>query len=159
VQKTPLGRLLARLRPGGQPDFLGDPETQPMPRQPAPSRAGAALIARADLDWVARARRANAGALLSAIGARAAWTPLFPSRNDVAPYRLVMRCASQDEASRLYLRLRTAGVPVESWPDLPPEVGEGAARRLRRTLLLLPVHQDLSPKALTRACLAALEGA
>lgn len=159
VQKTPLGRLLARLRPGGQADFLGDPETQPMARQPAPSRAGAALIARADLAQAAEARRANATALLSALGGRAAWVPLFPLRNDIAPYRLVMRCANQDEASRLYVRLRTGGVPVESWPDLPPEVGEGAARRLRRTLLLLPVHQDLHPDQLTRACLTALEGA
>ncbi|HSV29574.1 MAG TPA: hypothetical protein VLL76_08440, partial [Candidatus Omnitrophota bacterium] len=59
-------------------------------------------------------------------------------------------------ASVLYARLRAARLPVESWPDLPPEAGDGAARRLRRTLLLLPCHQGCDATELASAYAGAL---
>jgi hypothetical protein len=141
LQASPVGAILARHRPGGPADFLSDPATRPMAAEPMPSPAGAALIARSDLDRVAALRAGNAATLLSGIE-HGPWAPLFRIGNDIAPYRLAMRCISVEAAIALYARLRKAGVPVESWPDLPPEAGE-TALHLRRSLLLLPCHQSL----------------
>jgi hypothetical protein len=156
IQKSPLGKLLARLRQGGQGDFLSDPQAHALPTTPVPSVAGLALIARADLEEVARRRAANAAALAMSVVQLADWKPLFRLGNEVAPYRLVMRCGSEAEAVRLYAKLRAARLPVESWPDLPPEVDDPAALALRRTCLLLPCHQSLAPQALSDAYMAAL---
>lgn len=158
LQKSPAGALLARLRPGGQPDFASDPAPGAL-GPPMPSPAGAALIARADLDAVAGARRANATALAEAVAPLAAWEPLFPLEPGWVPYRLVMRCADEATATEVYARLRRAGLPVESWPDLPAGVGhDGGAWRLRRTLLLLPCHQSLDAGTLAGAYRAVLGG-
>ncbi|CAA7621703.1 DegT/DnrJ/EryC1/StrS family aminotransferase [Magnetospirillum sp. UT-4] len=159
IQKSPAGPLLARLKPGGQPDFASDPAPGALAATAMPSPAGAALIARADLDALSRRRRANADALSVAIVALAQWEPLFPP-GGWTPYRLVMRCASHRVAAGLYARLRAAGLPVESWPDLPPEAAPGSsARDLRATLLLLPCHQSLDPETLAAAYARALKGA
>lgn len=159
LQRTPLGPLLARLRSSSQPDFDSDPATTAMARKAALSHAAAALISRADLANIAEARTTNAQALLAAIEGRAAWEPVFRVGNDTPPYRLVMRCTARSEATRLFDRLRGARLPVESWPDLPPEVGDGMARHLRHTLLLLPCHQSLDPHVLAKAAKRALEAA
>jgi len=158
VQKTSLGRLLMRLRPGGQPDFASDPIAAPPAATPALSAAGAALIAASDLDAIAARRAANARVLAEALTPLAAWMPLFPDRNDVAPYRLVMRCRDTDIATDLYARLRRAGVPVESWPDLPPNLPpDSTARLLRGTLLLLACHQGISAEAMAALAARAIE--
>ncbi|MBX9634574.1 MAG: hypothetical protein K2X44_06300, partial [Magnetospirillum sp.] len=151
IQKTPLGWLLARFRQGGQADFLSDPAAGPLPPTPMPSAAGAALLARAELAAAAHRRQENAAALAQAIRAPKLWERLFPACNEFAPYRLVMRCTDPDRAAELYTRLRAARLPVESWPDLPPEVTSGTALDLRRTLLLLPCHQSLSANSLAQA--------
>lgn len=156
IQCTPMGALLARLRPGGQSSFTTDPATIAMAITPAPSGAGAALIARADLAAIAAKRAANAQALAEAITAQADWAPLCPLRGDVAPYRLVMRCNSPAVAAARYDRLRGIGIAVESWPDLAPEIlPDSAARRLRETLLLLPCHQGLNTALLCQLAAAA----
>lgn len=143
--------LLARMRSADATDFTFDPPTGVMAQLPMTSPLGAALIVRADLKHAARQRTANAATLLAAIGASAPWTVLFPIRNDFPPYRLVMRCAEPATAQELFARLRHARLPVESWPDLPPETNGGTAWQLRHTLLLLPCHQSLAPDRLASA--------
>lgn len=157
LQRSWLGPWLMRRRPGGQPDFASDPPAGPLARTPSPSPAGAALIGRADLAAIAKIRAANASALWQAIAHCADWQPLFPLRNDIAPYRLALRCADNAVASSLYARLRAAGLPVESWPDLPAGLpANSAARRLRGTVLLLPCHQGCDANTLARTYAAAL---
>jgi len=158
IQKTPPGRLLARFRPGGQPDFASDPAPTPLPITPALSAAGGTLIGRADLDAIALRRAANAIALAEALTPLAEWMPLFQLRNDVPPYRLVMRCRDETVADDLYARFRAARLPVESWPDLPEGVGaDSAARLLRGTLLLLPCHQGIEAESAAAAYARAME--
>lgn len=158
VQRTSLGRLLMRLRPGGQPDFASDPMAAAPPATPALSATGAALIAASDLDAIAARRAANARILAEALTPLAAWIPLFSERNDVAPYRLVMRCRDGEVATDLYARLRRAGIPVESWPDLPPGLApDSAARLLRGTLLLLACHQGVAAEAMAAEAARAIE--
>jgi hypothetical protein len=59
--------------------------------------------------------------------------------------------ALHDEASaeKLYLQWQHAGLPVTTWPDLPPEVLAEKERHhnalmLRKTRIYLPVHQSLN---------------
>jgi hypothetical protein len=157
VQKTPLGTLQRRFRPGGQPDFAADPGPEMLPPTPASSRAGAALIAAADLATIAARRAANARLLADALTPLAAWMPLFAERDDVAPYRLAMRCRDEDVAADLYARLRRAGVPVESWPDLPPGLApDSAALLLRGTVLLLACHQGIRAERMAAAATRAI---
>jgi len=158
VQKTPLGRLMMRLKPGGQPDFASDPAATEPPLTPVLSDAGAALIGASDLDAIAQRRAANARLLAENLTPLAAWMPLFDSRNDIVPYRLVMRCRDGDVAADLYARLRRAGIPVESWPDLPPSLTpDSAARLLRSTLLLLACHQGIDAEAMAAQAKRAIE--
>lgn len=156
AQRSVLGPWLQRRRPGGQPDFASDPPAGPVPRTPSPSPAGAALIGRSDLGLAARLRRDNAAMLWRAVAAAAPWVPLMRANDAVAPYRLALRCPDKATATQLYARLRAAALPVESWPDLPPEVGAGAARRLRDTVLFLPCHQGCDGAELARHYAAAL---
>lgn len=152
LQRSPLGPWLMRRRPGGQPDFASDPASGPLALTPSPSPAGAALIGRARLGEVAQVRADNANRLWHAIKDAAPWRLLFRLEAWVAPYRLVLRCADGATAAALYDRLRAAHLPVESWPDLPPEIGrDGAARHLRDTVLLLPCHQGCSAAKLADA--------
>ena len=159
-----LRRMVQRLIPdmarplvpqGGQPDFRSDPETGPLPAAAAPSGLARRLLAGADLEREARRRRDNAAALGEVARRTADLRPLFQSGTAV-PYRLALRAASPKAAAQRYQALRQAHLPVESWPDLPPEVladpahAEGAVA-LRRSVLLLPVHGALSPDRLARA--------
>lgn len=156
VQSTPAGALLRRLRPGGQGDFLTDPEPHELPHTPQASPVARRLLAAPDLDRVAARRRANARALSAALLPLGGWQMALPD-GDWTPYRLVLRCDTTERAAERYDRLRRAGLPVESWPDLPPEAGDhAAALDLRRRLLLLPVHQDLHPGSLADAYGSAL---
>ena len=116
IQTSPMGQVLMRLRPGGQPDFAFDPAATALPGTPQVSPAALRLVATANLAEAARFRAANAAALLEAIAHLADWHALLPLRPDIAPYRLVMRCADPDVAAGRYARLRAAGLPVETWP-------------------------------------------
>ncbi|MBI5162505.1 MAG: hypothetical protein HY985_01235 [Magnetospirillum sp.] len=159
LQRSPLGPLLARLRPGGQPEFLTDPAEMPLSSTPMISPGAAGLIARADLDTIAARRLENARALAAAVTPLSPWQPLRPLEAPVAPYRLPMRCDTTAAAVALYARLRAAGLPVESWPDLPgAATAESLARQLRNTVLLLPCHQSLAPQQLAAAYARALGG-
>ncbi|MDO8607366.1 MAG: DegT/DnrJ/EryC1/StrS family aminotransferase [Phaeospirillum sp.] len=155
IQKLIPDSLRSRLPQGGQGAFLIDPETVPLPPAVAPSDLARRLLASADLPHEAARRRDNAAALRDVVKATSDLRPLFHSDTAI-PYRLALRCASSKAAAERYAALRRAHLPVESWPDLPPEVtrdpihAEGAVA-LRRSVLLLPVYGALSPDRLAAA--------
>ncbi|HTH17185.1 MAG TPA: hypothetical protein VL974_11075 [Magnetospirillum sp.] len=142
-------RLRTRLPPVGQPSHDADPALgEPAPLC-APSPLAAHLLASADLEREAARRRANALALRRAVAEVPGVRPFF-REDGHAPYRFVLKAADALRAAALYHRLRQARLPVETWPDVVPEVAAepdryGAAMELRRTILLLPVHGALSP--------------
>lgn len=157
VQKTiPAGLLPPATRSGPQ-EFGADPATGLMPDTPVLNPAAARLLAAAlsGMAKVAAQRRANANALLKELMHVEGWRPLFDPTVHT-PYRLVMLCSSSEVASERFAAYRQRGIPVESWPDMPPEVMAaperfGAALQLRCTLLCFPVHQSLEPLSLVSA--------
>lgn len=63
-------------------------------------------------------------------------------------------------AEACYVRWQHAGLPVLTWPDLPPEVlanpvHHESAQRLRQTRVYLPVHQSLSSVQIRKTCIPA----
>ena len=148
--------LRSRLPQGGQPDMASDPEPGEPPPLTELSVLSRHLLASADLGREAARRRANALRLRRAITDLAGVSPFFPE-DGPAPYRFVLRAESPERAEAVYAALRRARLPVESWPDLPPEAC-GTAVDLRRTLLLLPVHGGL-PARFAERYAEALHGA
>ncbi|VVB88605.1 Uncharacterised protein [uncultured archaeon] len=75
--------------------------------------------------------------------------PLFPSLpENVCPYLFPFRLDDKIIGD-VYYNLNRIGIPAQTWPDLPPEVKGNPSRymtaiKLRKTLLTLPVHQNLS---------------
>ncbi len=66
----------------------------------------------------------------------------------ISPYSYVFTCPANQQTN-FYKYLRKCEVPVNTWPDLPPEVMENYdiyenSIRLRQTILLLPVHQSIN---------------
>jgi hypothetical protein len=107
-----------------------------------------------ELDWYAFLRRRNGQV----------WQHLFANGQSGERCRLSNDCRylvahaanSVDDARTFYQRLREVGVPVCSWPDLPPEVtarsaGNTVVRHLRETRVHFHVHQDLPLAAIARA--------
>ncbi|OAN49171.1 hypothetical protein A6A04_03390 [Paramagnetospirillum marisnigri] len=147
------------LRPllpqGGQADFASDPPTIAMEPPLAPSRLAQRLLDARDLEAEATRRRDNETALRELVAPLADLRPLFPA-GDWIPYRMALRAASPKAAAERYRALRAARLPVETWPDMAPEVtadpchGAGAVA-LRSSVLLLPVHGALDPKRLASA--------
>ena len=125
------------------PDFDDDPPFGVLPATPAPSRLALRLLARVDPVAEAAARRRNAELWTAAVARRSdihAFLPLAAG----APYRFVVE-APGGSAAAPHDGFRARGCPVESWPDLAPEVLAEPARHavaigLRRRLLFLPVH-------------------
>jgi hypothetical protein len=154
VQKLLPGAAL-RARNRRLPDFDTDPAYHALVAETQVSATSRRLLtaAGADLDGIAQARKRNAAAWREIAGSGAlgnASAFLTPDVEGPAPYRFVLACATHDQAGTTYARLRAAGCPVESWPDLALEVLADPARfttalMLRRTLLMLPVHQSMSP--------------
>lgn len=79
--------------------------------------------------------------------------PLFDGEiNDIIPYMAVFQAKDPDQARTFYGKLKKDW-PVQTWPDMPPEVLEhrenhAHAIHLRQTLLTLPVHQSIQLKEL-----------
>jgi len=107
------------------------------------------------IDDIARERNQNAARLYQALSALGDWTPVVDGSEGFAPYRLVLRCTSPEIAAARYRELRENGVPLESWPDMPPEVMAEEGRYaqailLRRTLMCFSVHQGLNADRIIR---------
>lgn len=126
---------------------------------PAPDMSGLAqrLLARQlpRLDRIAARRKASARAWREVLCTPAGdCSALFDIEEEgPAPYRFVLRFGTETAAKARFGTLRAAGVAVETWPDLAPEVSAEPARfrqalALRRHLLFLPVHSEIDPRAL-----------
>jgi hypothetical protein len=106
-----------------------------------------------DLAAIARLRR-NHASLWDALLAgdtppvAAPMTPAARSEDGcVSPYLAAYR-VEPGIAEESYMRLAGEGLPVSTWPDLPPEVScqrekHARAWSLRHTRIYLPVHQSL----------------
>lgn len=130
------------LPQGGPSAFLDDPPDAPLASPTMPSALTLKMMAGAELKREAARRRGHAQALRAALADMKGWQPFFAD-DGPAPYRFVLRCQDTATASARYAALRAAKLPVETWPDLPPEVDDAQAVALRRSLILLPVHGAL----------------
>lgn len=89
----------------------------------------------------------NADALLAAERSiNREWTPYL------AGYQAVF-----DRAQETYEQWRRSGLPVTTWPDLPPEIMlnqefHATALNFRHARVYLPVHQDLSIREMLKLC-------
>lgn len=64
------------------------------------------------------------------------------------PYLAVFPFESETQAESAYLQWQKMGLPVTTWPDLPPEVRSNPANHesaitYRKTCIFLPVHQTI----------------
>lgn len=114
-------------------------------------------ILQGELDTVAQSRRQHWAlwkrTLTEANPAAFAFEPASVERT---PYLVTIASQSVAEAEALYSKWYCAGLPVATWPDLPPEVsGEPVRHRralqLRQTRVYLPLHQSLDPRQIV-AC-------
>jgi dTDP-4-amino-4,6-dideoxygalactose transaminase len=88
------------------------------------------------LDWFHMLQWANPASILK------------PLAVTTTPYLAGFVCGQEEDAELLFDRFQRAGIPVTTWPDMPPEVmaHSGAhcfAISLRHSRLYLPVHQSL----------------
>jgi lipid II:glycine glycyltransferase (peptidoglycan interpeptide bridge formation enzyme) len=71
------------------------------------------------------------------------------------PYLACIQMKDHTSAESIYRLLHMSGVPVSTWPDLPPEVlenGQTYVNQLRSTRVYLPVHQTVSKPQLNHVC-------
>lgn len=155
IQKVVPARLLPGAARRGLAHFDDDPGAGGgFPCTPVPHAGALKILAGClDLDRAARQRRAVGQAWVSRLMGQGGWSALFDPCG-ITPYRLVMRCDNHDLAVARYDQYRRLGVPVESWPDLIPEIAADPVRHaealdLRRTLLCFPCHQGMCPGDVT----------
>jgi dTDP-4-amino-4,6-dideoxygalactose transaminase len=77
---------------------------------------------------------------------RAVFSPLTGS---YTPYLAAFSCKNSQVAENTFVSLQSKGLPVSTWPDLPPEVlldgkKHNVAIELRQTRFFLPVHSSLN---------------
>jgi hypothetical protein len=79
--------------------------------------------------------------------------PLITDTTSMTPY-LAEYEGSIEDISNLLKKLRLFGLPVMTWPDLPPEIFEldqhGAALQLRSSRLYLPLHRSIKKKEISK---------
>ena len=76
------------------------------------------------------------------------WTK-NPYQNNFTPYLACFDFQDSTSAEKVFLKWQNAGIPVSTWPDIPPEVSLGKeqyqnALLLRKTRIYLSVHQTLT---------------
>ena len=149
VQKL-LPATMLRFRVRKLSNFSTDLPGKPFDPNERPTSVGQSMIDRyADrLREIAAKRKRTAESWRSAFWAHGGHYSAFLSQIEEGPmpYRFIVKCPDMALAVRLFDAFRTAGVAVESWPDLAPEVRTNAAAHqvalgLRETLLLLPLFQ------------------
>ncbi len=82
-------------------------------------------------------------------------SPLINDATSMTPY-LAYYEGSEAVVSDLYQKLKLLGLPVTSWPDLPPETSrfhqESEALKLRNSRLYLPLHRSIKKREISRIC-------
>jgi hypothetical protein len=163
LQRLKLGRAHRSVPPYSESSTVDQGASDPLEAPPLTGIARRLLAGlHADLGTVARRRQrhellwdelligntyASGGVPFVAATARSIdrnWTPYL------AGYR-----ADLADAEATYLLWRKKGLPVTTWPDLPPEVkadrnNHARAWQLRHTRLYLPVHQSLDARLILR---------
>lgn len=77
-----------------------------------------------------------------------------PVSGEHTPYLADFQFDDETLAAKVFLRWQRAGLPVTTWPDLPPEVSGQKERHhnallLRKTRIYLSVHQSLNHRQIT----------
>jgi dTDP-4-amino-4,6-dideoxygalactose transaminase len=155
--------LAARLRRAPLA-YRRDPEPAPLDPTPALSTAARHMIAATGARLAAfSADRVEATTAIydAFAGTEDLVPPLPPPDGSWTPYRAAFRASGIEIAERWYGRFQAAGLAVETWPDIAPEVrrnatGHTAAMTLRDTLLTLPINADMPPARIAAAYAAVL---
>lgn len=105
------------------------------------------------LQAVAALREQNAQTWASVLSWVDAEGHLTRCPTTTTPYLAGFSVGRADRTEALFGRLLQAGLPVTTWPDLPPEVMQDRAAHpvavsLRHTFLYMPVHQSLTERRL-----------
>ncbi len=122
-----------------------------LPRQSSMSRSLLQVQVH-KLEQYASRRKENKAVLDSGIKPIAGICSLWEADSHVTPYLAVYCCETVEHARDFFNRLRQ-NCPVQTWPDLPPEVlanrkKSAVAIRLRYSILTLPVHQGINVHAM-----------
>ena len=105
-----------------------------------------------EINKVAELRRRNYMRLREWVDGLEQAKPLFPALPEtVCPYAFPMVLDYGSE--EIVAKLQSLGIPASQWPDLPPEVLANEAEykiaiQMSKQLMLLPVHQSLTPNQL-----------
>lgn len=108
-----------------------------------------------NLDNIAHCRSANAKKWIDTILWSSAGRLSSAVSFENPPYLARFSGSSFKEAKDIYesLSIKKVGLPLSSWPDLPPSVinkNHKRANNLRKTKMFLPVHQSLSTLKIDR---------
>ena len=129
--------------------FAADPPFAPLAATPQLSGWGRRLLAieGTRLETTAERYRRGREVLVRLFKTGTDAEIFAPAAAAATPYRLVLSFTDEAIAAARYATWRDAGLPVETWPDLAPEVvaapaAHATALRLRRTLLFVPLHQS-----------------
>ena len=155
------GLLPSRLQPSplsqGPQRFFDDPVPTDTVPNPGLSKIAQSMLAEwtpETIQTTAHKRHKNHMAWAEGLASRSEFSVL---ESPETAYRCVVKASSPARAEILFNACRNAGVPAESWPDMPPPVlanpsNHTHAINLRRQLVMLPVHQDITPGQISRAC-------
>jgi hypothetical protein len=160
LQKILPASLLEKRARNRRPNFNDDPPLTPLALTPCLSQAARRMLAHQGkkTSEIATARKSNTDALRAKTTVSPEGHPLFDTVHEgSAPYRFAMLYSDQERATGLFNFLSGKGCPVETWPDLPPEVAENLeihaqAIKLRKTVVFFPVHQSADTDQLTECC-------
>jgi hypothetical protein len=133
-------------------DFNIDPPYAPLQRLTDLSRPARQMLNKSSqtLGQITARRIKNAEALKNALKLQEQFSfwPNNEKINPAPPYRFALKFEDPEVAQRCFSKLNLAGIPAESWPDLPPEIYGNVnlhedAIKMRQTVVFLPVHQTL----------------
>ncbi|MSO89945.1 MAG: hypothetical protein EXQ89_08295 [Rhodospirillaceae bacterium] len=164
LQRAIPASLWKALRPIADVPFERDPPFQSPANAPMMSAAARKILARIAprLEAEAAGRRRSEDVMRKILDDIPGWSP-WPGRwaDAAAPYRGVFLAATAALAAERFAHLRRAGCPVESWPDLAPEVTSNpeahrSAIDLRRRLLAFPLPKSEKAESFARSCADAL---
>lgn len=109
-----------------------------------------------ELHEITRQRRSHFHRLAAWLDGLSQARPLFalpPEAEEICPY--IFPLLIEGKIDRLLFQLQASGIPASQWPVFPPEVWDYPDRHrtalgLRERLVLLPLHQSLTPAQVER---------
>lgn len=135
------GLMAFQSKVAPSPAALGHPSMSPLAKR---------LLKplRSELQRVAAHRKQNAQIWSDVLGLASANDAVTHHQVAETPYLAAFSASSAVRAEALFNLLQKTGIPVTTWPDLPPEVltneeAHSGAIKLRFSRFYLPVHQSL----------------